>query len=85
MSDEQAKVAGDQVMDLTRFLPIRQVCTLVGFSKSTILRKIEGGDFPPPVIRDGNVTRWSESEIRQWQARQFAKREKRLHAAQAAA
>ena len=59
------------------FIPVRRVCEIAGFSKSTILRKIDAGQFPAPVIQEGNVTRWDLAEVLDWrQARIDARPER---------
>jgi predicted DNA-binding transcriptional regulator AlpA len=73
------------VKEQARFIGIRQVCEIAGFSKSSILRKIEAREFPEPVIQDGNVTRWDYTEVMQWRAEQFKKREARNARVQAEA
>ena len=63
---------------LTRFIGIRDVCAIAGFSKATILRKIKADKFPRAVIAEGNCTRWDLAEVMQWRREQFRKREERL-------
>lgn len=67
-----------------RFIGIRVVCEISGFSKSTILRKIDEGEFPAAVIHEGNLARWDSGEILQWREHQFKKRAERLANAVAA-
>jgi len=63
--------------DIQSFIPVRRVCEIAGFSKSTILRKIDAGLFPAPVIQEGNVTRWDLAEVLDWrQARIDARPER---------
>jgi predicted DNA-binding transcriptional regulator AlpA len=56
------------------FIGIRRVCEISGFSKATINRKIKAGQFPAPVIAEGNCTRWDLAEVMTWRAEQFKKR-----------
>jgi predicted DNA-binding transcriptional regulator AlpA len=63
--------------EIKRFIGIREVCEIAGFSKSSILRKIKAGAFPLPVIREGNVTRWDCAECMAWREAQFIKRAER--------
>lgn len=62
------------------FIGIRKVCEIAGFSKSTILRKIANNEFPAPVIREGNVTRWSLAECKAWQGARIRERAERIAA-----
>lgn len=59
---------------------IKKVCVIVGFSKSSISRKIHAKEFPEPVYSSGNVVRWSLNEVRAWRDAQFLKRDERLKA-----
>lgn len=56
------------------FIPVRRVCEIAGFSKSTILRKIDAGLFPAPVIQEGNVTRWDLAEVLSWREERIKER-----------
>ena len=80
MSAEQEAVVRNQVlaMEEVRFIAMRDVSGIAGFSKSSILRKIAAGQFPRPVIQEGNVTRWDYAEVMRWRTEQFRKREQRL-------
>ena len=50
----------------SRFLRESEVCRRVGFSRSTLRRKEERGEFPPRVqISPGRVA-WLESDIDDW-------------------
>lgn len=60
------------------FIGIARVRELSGFSKSTILRKIKDGEFPAPVISDGNCVRWDLAEVMSWRAAQFKARDERM-------
>lgn len=52
--------------EVQAFVNIRRVCEIAGFSKSSILRRIEARTFPAAVIREGNVTRWDLASVLQW-------------------
>jgi predicted DNA-binding transcriptional regulator AlpA len=63
--------------ELHVFINIARVKEISGFSKSTILRRIDAGTFPRPVIADGNCRRWDLAEVLAWRAAQFEKRAQR--------
>lgn len=49
------------------FLPITEVCRLVGGkSARTIYRWVAEGRFPPPVSTGPNSIAWPESVVRIW-------------------
>jgi len=79
--DSNEAPTGDQVARVqeVRFIGIREVCEIAGFSKSSILRKVRAGAFPRAVIAEGNTTRWDLAEVLQWRSEQFRKREQRLN------
>jgi predicted DNA-binding transcriptional regulator AlpA len=56
------------------FIGIRKVCEISGFSKSTVLRKIQAGQAPAPVIEEGNLKRWSLAEWQAWQQARLQER-----------
>lgn len=60
------------------FIGISRIKEISGFSRSTILRKIKAGDFPAPVIAEGNCTRWDLAEVMSWRAAQFKARDERM-------
>lgn len=60
------------------FIGIRRVCEIAGFSKASILRRQKRGEFPQPVVVDGNVVRYDLAEVLAWRREQFEKREQRL-------
>ena len=72
MAELEAKAA------LGCFIGIRRVCEIAGFSKASILRRQKRGEFPPPVVVDGNVVRYDLAEVLGWRRAQFEKRERRL-------
>jgi len=65
------------------FISIRRVIEISGFCKSTITKKIKAGDFPAPVIHDGNCTRWDLGEVLAWRDKQFKERAARQQQAAA--
>lgn len=52
--------------EVQAFIGIRRVCEIAGFSKSSILRRIDAKTFPAAVIQDGNVTRWDLASVLRW-------------------
>jgi predicted DNA-binding transcriptional regulator AlpA len=88
---EKQEAAGGEVSEaeLRRFIGVREVSSIAGFSKSTILRKIDAGEFPEPVIqpeRDsegklkGNCTRWDAAQVYAWRAELLRRQAERLKA-----
>ena len=59
------------------FIGIRKVCEISGFSKSTVLRKVQTGHAPAPVIEQGNLKRWSLAEWQAWQQARIQERAER--------
>jgi predicted DNA-binding transcriptional regulator AlpA len=56
-----------------RRLTIREVCSLVGRSESSLREMIAVGRFPKPDYRDGpRCVRWSAGLVRRWLARTTA-------------
>lgn len=51
-----------------RFIPLPDVMDRVGLKKTKIYGLIRVGEFPAP-IKQGSASRWSESEIAQYQAK----------------
>jgi prophage regulatory protein len=50
-----------------RLLRLSQIIpTLIDVSKSTIMRWIKKGAFPPPLKNAPRTKLWSESEVRAW-------------------
>jgi CP4-57 regulatory protein AlpA len=66
------------VVELQRFISIREVERLVGLSKSSIWRRIDLGTFPSPAYRERSkpdpktgkdqwsVTRWTLQSVLDW-------------------
>lgn len=48
------------------FLKISEVKNITGFSRSTIYRRMNQGDFPRQISLGGNTIRWSVKEIKEW-------------------
>jgi prophage regulatory protein len=46
-------------------LPITEVISKIGLSKSTLWKQVKAKEFPQPVKIAG-ATRWSENEIDDW-------------------
>ncbi len=51
-----------------RLLSSAQVCDLMGFSRSTLWKRIRAGKFPSPVKTGENSTRFYEDEVAKVQA-----------------
>ena len=49
-----------------RFIDLDEVMDMVGLSRSTVYEKIKEGVFPAPV-KQGYLSRWVESEVREYQ------------------
>ena len=55
------------VMDCEKkLLKEKEVCELIGFSKSTLWRMVGRGDFPKPYKFGERMTRWNNWEIHMW-------------------
>jgi predicted DNA-binding transcriptional regulator AlpA len=59
------------------FVRIARAKEISGVSKATLLRWIEAGEFPAPVVRSGNTVLWDWGEILAWREAQFQKRRER--------
>ena len=57
-----------------RFLRVREVVPMVGFSKATLYRRIRAGTFPQPVALGLQTTVFLEDEILAWISDQVAQR-----------
>jgi prophage regulatory protein len=57
---------------MDRFLRLREVCTQLGISRSTIYRMINDGTFPAPVLVSKKSKAWPESEITKYQKERVA-------------
>ena len=49
-----------------RFLRVRDVVRMVGFSKNTLYTRIKAGTFPSPIALGPQTTAFLESEIIDW-------------------
>lgn len=47
-------------------LNIKQVAKLTTLSRSEIYRRIQGGQFPPPVRLGARRVAWHHSDVRAW-------------------
>lgn len=56
-----------------RFIDLDEVMDMVGLSRSTVYEKIKEGVFPAPV-KQGHLSRWVESEVREYQQAVMASR-----------
>lgn len=48
-----------------------------GLSRSTILRKVDAGEFPRPVRLSANSVAWVAAEVERWAADRIAERDSR--------
>ena len=49
-----------------KLLKEKEVCELIGCSKSTLWRMVGRGDFPRPYKFGQRLTRWNNYEIHIW-------------------
>lgn len=54
-----------------RMLKLKDVIDQVGYGKTAIYKRVKDGTFPAPV-NVGYASRWLESEIQEWIAKQVA-------------
>jgi prophage regulatory protein len=54
-----------------RFLRVREVVGMVGFSKATVYARIRAGTFPKPIALGPQTTAFLESEILDWMKTQI--------------
>ncbi|MBA0238692.1 AlpA family phage regulatory protein [Stenotrophomonas sp. BSUC-16] len=57
-----------------RFLPIAEVCQIVGLGESTVWERTRAGTFPKPVKLSERTTRWVSTEVDRWVAEVIARR-----------
>ena len=57
-----------------RFLRIREVVPMVGFSKATLYRRIRAGTFPRPIALGLQTTAFLDGEVLAWMDAQLAER-----------
>ena len=55
-----------------------QVMARTGLSRSEIYRRVQWGDFPPPVKLGERASAWLSSEVDQWIIARVAEREGRV-------
>jgi len=49
-----------------RFLRVREVVPMVGFSKNTLYARVRAGTFPKPVALGPQTTAFLEGEVLDW-------------------
>ena len=49
-----------------KLLKEKEVCNLMGFSKSTLWRLVGKNDFPKPIKFGQRMTRWNSYEVHLW-------------------
>lgn len=59
-----------------RFLRLKDVCTETGMPVSTLYDQMAKGEFPRPVPISKRRVAWLEPEVKQWKAKQIAKRDR---------
>jgi prophage regulatory protein len=57
-----------------RFLRVREVVPMVGFSKNTLYARVRAGTFPKPVALGPQTTAFLEGEVLDWMKAQAAQR-----------
>jgi prophage regulatory protein len=55
-----------------RFLRVRTVIQMVGFSKTTLYARLRNGTFPKPLVLGPQTVAFLESDILDWMQRQIA-------------
>lgn len=63
-----------------RFLRVRTVVGMVGFSKTTLYARIRAGSFPKPIQIGAQTVVFLESEIVEWMKAAAANRQDRRSA-----
>lgn len=63
-----------------RFLRVRTVVGMVGFSKTTLYARIRAGSFPKPIQIGAQTVVFLESEIVEWMKAAAARRQDRQSA-----
>ena len=53
-------------MENKGFIRQKGLLSLVGFSASTLWRKVKAGTFPKPIKLGTNMTAWRVEEVHQW-------------------
>jgi prophage regulatory protein len=57
-----------------RFLRVREVVPMVGFSKATLYRRIRAGTFPRPIALSLQITAFLDGEVFAWMDAQLTER-----------
>lgn len=64
-----ARVLADQAADRDRpadekpLMDLKEVKDLTGYSESTIQRRIDAGEFPPPITEKGKKKKWLRRDV----------------------
>lgn len=66
MSQTNPSLNKEASPDVDALLPIRKVIAECGFSKTSVYRMMNRGDFPQPAKRLGRSVRWSRFEVQAW-------------------
>ena len=53
-------------MEINGLLRLPQVLALVGFTKSTLYRKVKAGLFPAPIKLSANLVVWKQQAVMEW-------------------
>tara|TARA_B100000941_G_C28098007_1_gene346891 strand:- start:88 stop:261 length:174 start_codon:yes stop_codon:yes gene_type:complete len=53
-------------MEIKGLLRLPQVLALVGFTKSTLYRKVNAGLFPAPIKLSANLVVWKQEVVMEW-------------------
>ena len=51
-----------------KILRFKDIRDRTGWSRATLHRRVDAGDFPRPVSLGRNCTGWRESEVNSWMA-----------------
>ena len=49
-----------------RILRPREVCEVLGLSRTTLWRRTRDGDFPPPIRLGANFIGWRSTDVEGW-------------------
>ena len=53
-------------MEINGLLRLPQVLAMVGFTKSTLYRKVNAGLFPAPIKLSANLVVWKQEVVMEW-------------------
>ena len=56
----------EEINSQYKFLTIKDLLVLTGFSRSSINQKIANGTFPKPIYHTNNKRLWKESDYMSW-------------------